>query len=158
MTGFEIFALSLCGSVVGYGIVAASHWLVAAVLRWNRTDVVVNALSPIGFVVVSVRPIRRYADDAGVTTDITRVVDVAIENMKHGLTPCATCHQINGIHRADCVEVAALTDMGCDAMLSVEGAGEIATGTQLYGDECADCGRGIDTMCATDCPANKGEA
>lgn len=119
----------------------------AATTTPDHTDIVVNALSPIGFVVVSVRPIGAYATETA-AADVARIVDVAVENMKKALTPCAGCAQLDGVHKADCVEVAALTDMGCDAMMGVE-----AADAGRYGDACADCGSSADTVCPSDCTA-----
>lgn len=78
-------------------------------------SVVFNVLSPIGFVIVSVRPIGAYAT-RDYARDIAHIVDRQVEEMKQALTPCADCDQLDGVHKARCPQMAEFLDMSIDAM------------------------------------------
>ena len=67
-----------------------------------HTDIIVNTMSPLGFLAVQLRLSGDYANDRGVLDDAGRALDIAVENLKKDLTPCADCGQINGNHRATC--------------------------------------------------------
>lgn len=73
-----------------------------------HTDLIVNTMSPLGFLVVQLRLSGDYANDRVVLDDAGRALDVAVEALKKDLTPCADCGQINGNHRVVC---ACLGDM-----------------------------------------------
>jgi hypothetical protein len=67
-----------------------------------HVDLIINTMSPIGFLAVQLRLSGDYANDRGILADAGRVLDASIESLKKDLTPCADCGQINGNHRATC--------------------------------------------------------
>lgn len=67
-----------------------------------HVDLVVNTISPLGFVAVQLRLSGDYANDRGILDDAGRALDASVESLKKDLTPCADCGQINGNHRATC--------------------------------------------------------
>jgi len=67
-----------------------------------HTDLIVNTMSPLGFLAVQLRLSGDYANDRGVLDDAGRALDASVESLKKDLTPCADCGQINGNHRATC--------------------------------------------------------
>lgn len=73
-----------------------------------HADLIVNTMSPLGFLAVQLRLSGDYANDRGVLDDAGRALDASVESLKKDLTPCADCGQINGNHRATC---AGLSDM-----------------------------------------------
>ena len=73
-----------------------------------HADLIVNTMSPLGFLAVQLRLSGDYANDRGVLDDAGRALDASVESLKKDLMPCADCGQINGNHRATC---AGLSDM-----------------------------------------------
>lgn len=67
-----------------------------------HTDLIVNTMSPLGFLAVQLRLSGDYANDRGILDDAGRALDASVESLKKDLTPCADCGQINGNHRAIC--------------------------------------------------------
>ena len=67
-----------------------------------HTDLIVNTMSPLGFLAVQLRLSGDYANDRGILDDAGRTLDAAVESLKKDLTPCADCGQINGNHRVTC--------------------------------------------------------
>ena len=67
-----------------------------------HTDLIVNTMSPLGFLAVQLRLPGDYANDRGVLDDAGRALDAVVESLKKDLTPCADCGQINGNHRVTC--------------------------------------------------------
>ena len=67
-----------------------------------HTDLIVNTMSPLGFLAVQLRLSGDYANDRGVLDDAGRALDAVVESLKKDLTPCADCGQINGNHRVTC--------------------------------------------------------
>ena len=67
-----------------------------------HTDLIVNTMSPLGFLAVQLRLSGDYANDRGVFDDAGRALDASVESLKKDLTPCADCGQINGNHRVTC--------------------------------------------------------
>ena len=67
-----------------------------------HADLIINTMSPLGFLAVQLRLSGDYANDRGILADAGRVLDASIESLKKDLTPCADCGQINGNHRATC--------------------------------------------------------
>ena len=67
-----------------------------------HTDIIVNTMSPLGFLAVQLRLSGDYANDRGILDDAGRALDASVESLKKDLTPCADCGQINGNHRASC--------------------------------------------------------
>ena len=67
-----------------------------------HTDLIVNTMSPLGFLAVQLRLSGDYANDRGILDDAGRALDASVESLKKDLTPCADCGQINGNHRATC--------------------------------------------------------
>lgn len=67
-----------------------------------RVDLIVNTLTPLGFLAVQLRLCGDYANDRGIIDDAGRALDAAVESLKKDLTPCADCGQINGNHLAKC--------------------------------------------------------
>lgn len=67
-----------------------------------HTDLIVNTMSPLGFLAVQLRLSGDYANDRGILDDAGRALDASIGSLKKDLTPCADCGQINGNHRATC--------------------------------------------------------
>lgn len=67
-----------------------------------HTDLIVNTMSPLGFLAVQLRLSGDYANDRSILDDAGRVLDASVESLKKDLTPCADCGQINGNHRATC--------------------------------------------------------
>ena len=67
-----------------------------------HTDLIVNTMSPLGFLAVQLRLSGDYANDRGILDDAGRALDAAVESLKKDLTPCADCGQINGNHRVTC--------------------------------------------------------
>ena len=67
-----------------------------------HVDLIINTMSPIGFLAVQLRLSGDYANDRGILADAGRVLDASIESLKKDLMPCADCGQINGNHRATC--------------------------------------------------------
>lgn len=67
-----------------------------------HTDLIVNTMSPLGFLAVQLRLSGDYASDRGILDDAGRALDASVESLKKDLTPCADCGQINGNHRAIC--------------------------------------------------------
>jgi len=67
-----------------------------------HTDLVVNTLTPLGFLAVQLRLCGDYANDRGIIDDAGRALDAAVESLKKDLIPCADCGQINGNHLAKC--------------------------------------------------------
>ena len=73
-----------------------------------HADLIINTMSPLGFLAVQLRLSGDYANDRGILADAGRAFDASVESLKKDLTPCADCGQINGNHRATC---AGLSDM-----------------------------------------------
>lgn len=73
-----------------------------------HADLIVNTMSPLGFLAVQLRLSGDYANDRGILDEAGRALDASVESLKKDLTPCADCGQINGNHRATC---AGLSDM-----------------------------------------------
>ena len=67
-----------------------------------HADLLINTMSPIGFLAVQLRLSGDYANDRGILADAGRAFDASVESLKKDLTPCADCGQINGNHRATC--------------------------------------------------------
>lgn len=67
-----------------------------------HTDLIVNTMSPLGFLAVQLRLSGDYANDRGILDDAGRALDASVESLKKDLTPCADCGQINGNHRVTC--------------------------------------------------------
>lgn len=67
-----------------------------------HTDLIVNTMSPLGFLAVQLRLSGDYANDRGILDDAGRALDASVESLKKDLTPCADCGQINGNHLAKC--------------------------------------------------------
>lgn len=67
-----------------------------------RADLLINTMSPIGFLAVQLRLSGDYANDRGILADAGRAFDASVESLKKDLMPCAYCGQINGNHRATC--------------------------------------------------------
>lgn len=67
-----------------------------------HTDLIVNTMSPLGFLAVQLRLSGDYANDRGILDDAGRALDAAVEGLKADLTPCVDCGQINGNHLAKC--------------------------------------------------------
>lgn len=67
-----------------------------------HVDLVVNTISPLGFVAAQLRLSGDYANDRGIIDDAGRALDAAVESLKKDLTPCGDCGQINGNHRVTC--------------------------------------------------------
>lgn len=67
-----------------------------------HTDVIVNTMSPLGFLAVQLRLSGDYASDRGILDDAGRALDASVESLKKDLTPCVDCGQINGNHRVTC--------------------------------------------------------
>ena len=65
-----------------------------------HTDLIVNTMSPLGFLAVQLRLSGDYANDRGILDDAGRALDAAVEGLKADLTPCVDCGQINGNHLA----------------------------------------------------------
>ena len=76
-----------------------------------HTDLIVNTMSPLGFLAVQLRLSGDYANDRGVLDDAGRALDAVVESLKKDLTPCADCGQINGNHLAKCASVAEMLTM-----------------------------------------------
>lgn len=73
-----------------------------------HANLIINTMSPLGFLAVQLRLSGDYANDRGILADAGRAFDASVESLKKDLTPCADCGQINGNHRATC---AGLSDM-----------------------------------------------
>lgn len=67
-----------------------------------HTDLIVNTMSPLGFLAVRLRLSGDYANDRSILDDAGRALDASVESLKKDLTPCADCGQINGNHRVTC--------------------------------------------------------
>lgn len=67
-----------------------------------HTDLIVNTMSPLGFLAVQLRLSGDYANDRSILDDAGRALDASVESLKKDLTPCADCGQINGNHRVTC--------------------------------------------------------
>lgn len=67
-----------------------------------HTDLIVNTMSPLGFLAVQLRLSGDYANDRSILDDAGRALDASVESLKKDLTPCADCGQISGNHRATC--------------------------------------------------------
>ena len=67
-----------------------------------HVDLIINTMSPIGFLAVQLRLSGDYANDRGILADAGRAFDASVESLKKDLTPCADCGQINGNHCATC--------------------------------------------------------
>lgn len=80
-----------------------------------HTDLIVNTMSPLGFLAVQLRLSGDYANDRGILDDAGRALDVSVESLKKDLTPCADCGQINGNHRATCAGWGDMLKMGWQA-------------------------------------------
>ena len=76
-----------------------------------HTDLIVNTMSPLGFLAVQLRLSGDYANDRGVLDDAGRALDAVVESLKKDLTPCVDCGQINGNHLAKCASVAEMLTM-----------------------------------------------
>ena len=76
-----------------------------------HTDLIVNTMSPLGFLAVQLRLSGDYANDRGVLDDAGCALDVAVEALKKDLTPCADCGQINGNHRVTCADLGDMLKM-----------------------------------------------
>ena len=76
-----------------------------------HTDLIVNTMSPLGFLAVQLRLSGDYANDRGILDDAGRALDAAVEGLKADLTPCVDCGQINGNHLAKCASVAEMLTM-----------------------------------------------
>lgn len=67
-----------------------------------HTDLIVNTLTPLGFLAVQLRLCGDYANHRGVIDDAGRALDAAVESLKKDLTPCVDCGQINSNHLVKC--------------------------------------------------------
>lgn len=67
-----------------------------------HTDLIVNTLTPLGFLAVQLRLRGDYANNRGILDDAGHALDAVVESLKKDLTPCADCGQINGNHRVMC--------------------------------------------------------
>ena len=76
-----------------------------------HVDLVVNTISPLGFVAAQLRLSGDYAKDRSIIDDAGRALDAAVEGLKADLTPCVDCGQINGNHLAKCASVAEMLTM-----------------------------------------------
>ena len=80
-----------------------------------HTDLIVNTMSPLGFLAVQLRLSGDYANDRGILDDAGRALDASVESLKKDLTPCADCGQINSNHRATCAGWGDMLKMGWQA-------------------------------------------